>query len=169
MATKVIIITGPCGVGKSTISRLIARDLNCELIVGDAIKDELFPSISYITQYPEKLKIVKETLFQRSEAFFAKGKTVVIDYVIVGESYTQRFQERFGNSLIIKVLLPLVEVIYERDETRDCWQAGREVIDFLYQRYLELKPFIGEENYINNEKETPERNGKTPIKNNRRE
>ncbi len=152
---KVIILTGPCGVGKTTISRLCLKRIDALYISGDAIAKKLFPEVSYITKHPKKLKLVKDEIFELSRRFFYDHKqSILIDYVILGADYISKFQETFKSNLIIKVLLPEKEVIYQRDRERDCWESGRAMIDLLYDKYVALRDTIGAENYIDNGKET---------------
>jgi len=153
---KVIILTGPCGVGKTTIAYKLATELNLTVISGDQIKQTLFPTINDITEFPEKLQIVKQTIFKQSQQLFNKDQSVLIDYVVLGETYIKQYQIAFQENLIIKVLFPKREVIYSRDEKRACWTSGKTQIDHLYQKYLDLIDLIGAENYIDTGKETSE-------------
>lgn len=153
----VIILTGPCGAGKTTIARQCLHYIDAEYISGDEIAKRLFPEVSYITKHPEKLKRVKDEIFELSKRYFHdQGQTVLLDYVILGEAYIAKFKETFQSNLIIKVLLPAREVIYRRDMERDCWQSGRAMIDLLYDKYLVLRNTIGTENYLDNGKQTVE-------------
>lgn len=152
---KIIILTGPCGVGKTTISKLLLQHLEVKYISGDEIAKSKFPEISYITKHPVKLQIVKRELFDLScTYFFDQNKTVLIDYVILGQNYIAQFQKTFQSDLILKVLLPDRQVIFQRDQDRACWESGREMINNLHDKYLALKDMIGAENYIDNGAQT---------------
>lgn len=153
---KVIILTGPCGVGKTTVANILSKKMDIELISGDGIKQHLFPEIGNITEHPKKLKIVKNTILKSSKSHFSNDKSVLIDYVVVGKEYIASFQNLFRKNLVIKVLLPNRNIIYERDRNRDCWTSGRKIIDHLYDNYLNLIDIIGKENYLDTENETPE-------------
>ena len=159
-----IILTGPCGVGKTTLCQMISDSTGIELISGDQIKDQMFPHISDITTYPKELQIVKQAIFEHAKACFHHAKSAIIDYVIVGEAYIRQFQEEFGESLFLKVLLPNREIVYQRDEERDCWTSGREMIDFLYEKYTALVGLIGEEHYIDNGREAIEQTYQSLIR-----
>ena len=151
---KVIILTGPCGVGKTTLAKIIANRLNIELIDGDKIRKSTFPNVDYITKHPEKLSVVKEKIFELSKKYFSNNTSTIIDYVILGEDYLNRFRNEFQENLILQVLLPDKEIIYERDKKRSCWTSGEQIIDDLYQKYLGLVDVIGQENYLDNENQT---------------
>ena len=144
----IIVITGPCGVGKTTIVNLLAEELDFSVISGDKLKDELFPQLSIITQFPEKLNSLKQLIFERSREAFQHGDSIIIDYVILGKSYIETYQKEFGTNLLFKVLFPSIKVALERDSKRDCWTSGREVIEHLYERFGSLKEIIGAENYL---------------------
>jgi broad-specificity NMP kinase len=80
----IYIISGPCGVGKSTISRIFAEEMeHVVLIEGDKIhsmlvgKDEL--------PWERQLTIVWENILSVSRNFIEHGLDVVIDYVVEDE------------------------------------------------------------------------------------
>lgn len=152
----VLIVTGPCGSGKTTVSRLIAERRGLRHISGDDIKKELFPDIERITDYPEKLEKVKEEIFFRSNEHYSRGESVVIDYVILGRKQIDEYRNQFANNLHIKILLPKREVILERDKLRDCWTAGEKCATELYDKFEILKEYISPEHYVDNSDETPE-------------
>jgi len=76
---KVIIITGPCGVGKTTITNILSQKIEVKFIDGDQIKQRLFPEIVYINKHPDKLEIMKQTILELSKTHFSNGKSVLID------------------------------------------------------------------------------------------
>ena len=153
---KVIIVTGPCGVGKTTVVNILAKKIKAELIDGEKIKQTLFPDVYYITEYPEKLKMVKDFIFELSKKKFSNNKSILIDYVIIGKEYISLFQNTFKENLIFKVILPNKSIIYQRDQNRECWTSGKQIIDELHDKYLCLIDLIGQDNFIDNENETPE-------------
>ncbi len=152
----VLIITGPTGVGKTTLCKLVAEKFGYKYISGDETKKELFPGLENIILYPEKLEIVKNELLKRIKEMFNKKECVVVDYVILGEDYINKFKKLFGKNLIFKVIQPSVETTIERDKKRECWTSGDESVKRLYKDFEESKNFIGEENYIDNSNETPQ-------------
>lgn len=152
----ILILTGPTGVGKTTLCKMVADRFNYTYVSGDEIKEKLFPGVEDITVYPEKLADVKKELLKRAKEIFDNGNSVVIDYVILGEEYIKKIKELFDGHLVFKVLLPTLESIQARDKERECWTAGEESVKDLYEKYLKLKPLIGKENYIDTTDETPE-------------
>lgn len=152
----VLIVTGPCGSGKTTIANLIARNGRFAYISGDEIKDELFPHIVSIADHPEALEQVYASMFQRAKRHYELGESVVIDYVFLGQKRIEEYKKAFSGSLAIKVLLPEREVLIDRDQSRECWTAGEDCVTDLYNRFYNLRSCIGTENYIDNSEETPE-------------
>jgi adenylate kinase family enzyme len=152
----VLIVTGPCGSGKTTIANLISQSGKFTYISGDEIKNELFPEIEKINDYPEALEQVYANIFQSAKRHFRLGENVVIDYVILGQKRIEEYKEAFSNHLVFKVLLPRREVLIDRDQTRECWTAGEDCVTDLYNRFYNLQDYIGIENYIDSSEETPE-------------
>ena len=152
----VLILTGPCGVGKTTVSQRLAQSLGMLRISGDEIKDRLFPQIGDITQFPDKLQQVKQQLLLESKDQFAQGKSIVVDYVVLGKPFISQFRTSFGSHLMIKVLFPSYSVIYKRDLQRSCWTSGKACIDGLVLKFEALRDFIGAEHFLDNGGETVE-------------
>lgn len=153
MRNCVIVITGPCGAGKTTISTLVAEKFSIPCLRGDDIKEELFPGLVNITKYPKELKAVKAKLLRRAEEVFRNNSSVVVDYIVIGR-YIQEFQKLFGNHLIFKVLFPVMEILVHRDENRDCWTAGEDHLHDLCSKFKRDEALIGNNNFIDNSHES---------------
>lgn len=152
----ILIITGPTGVGKTTLCKIVAEKFGYKYISGDEIKKEIFPGLEGIAQHPKELEIVKGELLKRVKEMFDSDKKVVVDYVILGQDYIKKFKELFGKNLLFRVVLPSIETILKRDKERECWTSGDESVKRLYNDFKELENFIGKENYIDNSNETPQ-------------
>lgn len=152
----VLIVTGPCGSGKTTITNLIVQNSNFIRISGDDIKNEFFPEIENITDYPEGLEKVYFEIFQRAKKHFENGENIVIDYVVLGQKRMEEYKKAFSKSLEIRVLLSRKEIIIKRDQLRECWTSGEKCIIALYDSFNQLKDYIGVDNYIDNSEETTE-------------
>jgi deoxyadenosine/deoxycytidine kinase len=64
----VIVIAGPTGVGKTTLSKMLSKHFNCTYLSEDEIAKEVFPDIyKNIEDYPDKLKIAENQLLKRAE------------------------------------------------------------------------------------------------------
>lgn len=152
----VLIITGPTGTGKTTLCKMVAEKFGYKYISGDEIKQEIFPGLEDIIKYPEKLEVVKNELLKRTKESFDKNECVVVDYVILGQEYIGKFKNLFGQRLVLRVVLPSIETIIERDKKRETWTSGEESVKRLYKDFKEVENFIGKENYIDNSNETPQ-------------
>ena len=152
----VFILTGPCGVGKTTIADLIAQNYHFIHIFGDDIQSELYPGIENIASYPGALERIYNEILQKAKKLFEDGENVVIDYIIIDEKTIEEYKKVFSGNLLIRVLLSKKEVIVERDGARIDWRAGEKFISELHDMFISARDYIGVENYIDNSEETPE-------------
>lgn len=153
----VIVIAGPTGVGKTTLSKMLSKHFNCAYISEDEITKEVFPdAYKDIENYPDKLKIAENQLLKGAKEIFDSGKCVVIDRINLEKEFIEKIKKIFHKHLILKVLWPPMETTIERDKRREGWTSGKIVVKRFYKKYEELKPIIGEENYIDNNHQTPE-------------
>ncbi len=157
MRSFVIVIAGPAGTGKTTLSRVLSKHYDCDHISEDELTKEIFPD-SYINieDYPDKSKEVARQLLKRMTEVFDGKKCVVVDRINLDRSFVEEIRKLYHRHLIIRILWPPIETAIERDMKRDCWTSGENTIRLSYQRYEELKLTIGEENYIDNSIQTPE-------------
>jgi predicted kinase len=63
----ILIISGPCGSGKTTITNLITQSGKYVHISGDEVKNELFPEIEKINYYPEALEKVYLEIYKKTK------------------------------------------------------------------------------------------------------
>lgn len=153
----VIVIAGPTGVGKTTLSKMLSKHFNCTYISEDEIAKELFPNDAYtIEDYPDKLRIVENQLLKRVKEIFDNGGCVVIDMINFGKEFIEEIKKAFYKHLMLRILWPSMETTIERDKRREGWTSGEDAIKQFYKKYEELKPIIEEKNYIDNSHQTPE-------------
>ena len=153
----VIIIAGPTGVGKTTLSKMLSKHYNYAYISEDEIAKEVFPDVyKDIEDYPDKLKIAEKQLLKRAKEIFDSEKYVVIDRINLGKEFIEEIKKAFHKHLILKVLWLPMETTIERDKRREGWASGEIAIKRFYKKYEELKPIIGEKNYIDNSHQTLE-------------
>lgn len=150
----VLILTGPCGAGKTTIAKMITRELGSVYVDGDDIKNKYFPEIEHIDQHPKKLQKVKREILKQAKNQFEKGRNVVVDYILVKEEI-EKYKKAFFENLIVRVLLPQKRIISKRDKLRKCWTAGQECVDELYESFYQSRKDFGRENFIDNSNEAP--------------
>ena len=153
----VIVIAGPTGVGKTTLSKILNEHLNCAHISEDEIAKEIFPDeYKNIENYPDKVKIAESQLLKRAKEIFDSGKCVGIDLINLEKEFIEEMNKAFHKHLMLRILWPSMETTIERDKKREGWTSGEIVIKRFYKKYEELKPIIGEKNYIDNSHQTPE-------------
>ena len=153
----VIVIAGPTGVGKTTLSKILSKHFNCTYISEDEIAKEVFPDVyKDIEDYPDKLKIAENQLLKRAKEIFDSGRYVVIDRINLERGFIEEMKKTFHKHLILRVLWPPMETTIERDKRREGWTSGEDTIRRFYKKNEELKPIIGEKNYIDNRHQTPE-------------
>jgi cytidylate kinase len=153
--SKVIVITGHCGAGKTTICKLFSKKINAFHLQGDNVKEELFPSLVDITKHPNKLVRVEKEILSRAKESHSKNIDIIVDYIVLG-NYITEYKNAFGEDLVFKVLLPSVDVVVRRDNNRDCWIAGKEHINDQCFKFNRDEELVGRENYIDSSTITPE-------------
>ncbi|MGD6874759.1 AAA family ATPase [Sutcliffiella horikoshii] len=84
MTRNVYIISGPCGVGKSTVTKGLARKLERAVLVEGDLISAMFVGEEQ-PAWEEKLSIVWQNLSSLTKNFLLNGYDVVIDYVVENE------------------------------------------------------------------------------------
>lgn len=130
---KLYILTGPAGVGKSTISKIIAKKLEKSVLIeGDDVYN--FFVGGRISPWKENapLDLFWDNCIYLMNSYLENGYDVVFNYIIK-PNQLKRLQEKFSNyEIIFKVLLTDEETIVKRDEERalDC-QMGERLLVLL--------------------------------------
>ncbi len=109
----------------------------------------------HIEDYPDQLKAVEGELLEQISRRSNDKAGAIIDLVNLGRISLKRIRKDCGNRLVIRVLFPPVETIMERDKRRAGWTSGVSDVKKFYKKYQELKPVIGESQYIDNSNQTP--------------
>ena len=117
------VLTGPSGVGNSTISRKIAESLEKSVLIeGDDIYNFFVEGRGRPWLRNTHLDLFWNNCFYLINSYLENGYDVVFNYIIKN-SDLQKIKERFKNyNIIFKVLLVNEEVIIRRDKERplDC-------------------------------------------------
>lgn len=116
MTRNIYIISGPCGVGKSTISKGLVRKLEKTVLVEGDLITAMFAGDEQ-PPWEEKLSIVWQNLSSLTKNFLQNGYDVVIDYVVEDEFewfYKELQQAGLDVTLHYYVLRADAEVIVER-------------------------------------------------------
>ena len=138
---KLYIITGPAGVGKSTISKNIAESKEkSALIEGDEVYH--FVKGGYVSPWLEgnHLDVFWENSISIIQNFLNNGFDVVFNYII-GKDKLEYIKSKFDNVEIKFIVLMVDEnTIIKRDKERPLdWQMGERSIillnDFKNENY----------------------------------
>jgi adenylate kinase family enzyme len=153
----VIVIAGPTGTGKTTVSKLLSVHYKCACISEDELAREIFTNTyQCIEESTDEVKAIETHLLKRAKRICRSGNSAVIDRINMGRGFIEKSQKAFGKHFILKVLWPSVETTVERDKGRDGWTSGENAVKRYFREYEALKPIIGEKNYIDNSHQTPE-------------
>lgn len=125
----IYLITGPAGVGKSTISKLIAENLEKSVLIeGDDIY-HLVAGKSYTPAWKEgnHLDFFWDNVFDLIENSLSKGYDVIFNYIL-NKKDVERMKNYFSEEKIKFIVLLVDEkTILERDKLRpeDCQMKER--------------------------------------------
>lgn len=114
------LITGPAGVGKSTISKQIAQNLNKSILIEG---DDIYHLVKsgYVSAWMENnhLKLFWKNVICLIENGLEAGYDVVFNYIINKKDY-EMLKEYFKKyNIIFKVLIVSEEELIRRDSLRD--------------------------------------------------
>lgn len=125
------IITGPAGVGKSTISKELAkRKSKSVLIEGDDIYHQVVGSYVPAWKDGNHLDIFWKVCIETIRLYLQAGYEVIFNYIVTPESF-QKIQNTFPNYTTKFVVLIVDEkTLFQRDKQRpiDCQMNERCII-----------------------------------------
>ncbi len=134
--TQLYVITGPCGVGKSTITNMIAKNLESSAVIeGDDIYHMVISG--YVSPWKDHdnkyTNLLWDNALELISNFINKDISVIFNYIIYPDrlkQITDKFKD--NKSLIIKfvVLTTDEKTIRERDKLRpeDCQMGDRSIV-----------------------------------------
>ncbi len=157
----VLILTGTCGSGKSTVSRLLA-EAGWLCVCEDDLWREMFGrerGAFGSDEHRRKRRQVHRAVFAAVLAARRDRKSVVVD-ATVHESppeayleYRSWFEEQ-GIPWSLRVLHPALGVAIDRDVRREGWHAGRERVSSLYAKFT--GSVLDPECFVDTSHDTPE-------------
>lgn len=154
---KLYIITGPAGVGKSTISKLLAEKLSKSILIeGDDIYHMVIGGYVQAWRPNNHLDLFWKNIISLIENGLESGYDVIFNYIIHKKDY-ELLRDKFKKyDIIFKVLLVNEEELLRRDNLRkpDCRMKERclVLLNSLKKEYLNSKNVLDATNL--NEKET---------------
>ncbi len=158
---KVLLLTGTCGSGKSTVASLLARR-GWDHISEDEIWPRLFGrnrGSFGSAEHRAKRRRVHDLVFQRLSASVVAGREVVIDATVheappeAFEEYL-RFFEEHRIDWWLRVLHPSVEVSIARDAGRGRGSLGAERVAALHAKFTGL--VFARDWFLDTSAQTPE-------------
>lgn len=141
----VLIINGPCGIGKTTLSKQLAKHLdNCILINGDEIHN--FIMNNEVTD--EQLELTNNNITSLVVNFLCVGyKNIIIDFVYENENHIQYIKEKIYPTPIICVRISSeLDINLQRNSSRqkdDVMSSER--VQELYRVFLTKGDRLGYE------------------------
>jgi len=113
------IITGPAGVGKSTISRNLAESKNKSVLIeGDDIYSQVIGGYVSAWKQGNHLDIFWKICLDMIDTYLSNGYDVIFNYIITLDSYN-KIKERFKDYTTKFVVLVVdEETIIKRDKQR---------------------------------------------------
>ncbi|MCL2373263.1 MAG: zeta toxin family protein [Defluviitaleaceae bacterium] len=135
-ATKILLITGTCGAGKTSIGQLIESKSDYIFIDGDSImrRDNHYARKHGKPQHSSDL--CTDSVINTVLTIAALGHNVVIGYIINNPKTLAQYETPLKNHGItptLRVLIPKRDICQERNIQRDCWTADEEWIDKYYE------------------------------------
>lgn len=122
------IITGPAGVGKSTISKELANSLSKSVLIeGDSIYSQVVGSYVSAWKDGNHLEVFWKVCLDMIETYLSYGYDVVFNYIVTPSALKQ-IQEKFVNiETKFVLLLTDEETLLKRDSLRpeDCKMKER--------------------------------------------
>ena len=117
---KLYLITGPAGVGKSTISKALAERLNKSVLIeGDDIYHMVVSSYVPAWKPGNHLELFWKNVISLIKNSLENDYDVVFNYIINKENYLM-LKEKFKEyEIIFKVLLVSEEELLRRDKLRE--------------------------------------------------
>lgn len=158
----VLLLTGTCGSGKSTVADLISREVGWRKVSEDEVwKDTFHKNRGAFGSDEHRLKRreVHRRVFDEIRASLTAGLNVVVDATVheaPPESYEdyRSFFTEAGIFCVMRVLHPRLEIAVERDRTRPGWNAGRDRVADLRAKFTGL--VFDHEWFLDSSDQTPE-------------
>jgi predicted kinase len=159
---RVLLLTGTCGSGKTTIATLLAEQAGWTHINEDNIWHNCFGKNrgQFLSdEHRLKRQRVHNIVLEQLLWSLHSGRDVVIDATVhesPPEAYEeyQRMFEAHEIEWSIRVLHPRLEVAMARDARRTCWSVGEKGVKELREKFN--KGMVNAEWYVDNSDETAE-------------
>lgn len=135
--SKLFLITGPCGIGKSTISKELAFNLKKSVLIeGDDIYHQVIGSYHSPWDNDNHLNTFWKVSTNIIKTYLDEGYDVVFNYIIKKEDY-YLIKDKIKNAdIILTVLLSSIDTLLKRDKSRDEDYRMNERCIVLLEKFL---------------------------------
>ncbi len=119
-----LVVTGPPGAGKSTVTAAVARSLSrSALLSGDTIAQQVVGGYVWPLGEPRdeadrQVRLCNDNLCALARNVMAAGFTAVVDWVLPDAQQLETFRTALGSALRLVVLDPGADVCRARDRQR---------------------------------------------------
>ena len=153
---KVIIISGSCSSGKTTVSYLLSERHGFVQVDGDWVQESLRDKRGRRADFNE----IHDYLLHMAEGLVSLGRSVAIAHVVL-PGYLPRYQRFFrerGIAHRIVLLMPRMPVLLRRNAERVCWPktTPERWVNKFYQDFQEASEEV-KALFYDNSRETPEK------------
>ncbi len=140
-----VVIRGPLGIGKSTVSERLAKVIGAEYVSVDRILDE--PGVEEwddeVGHYSERCFLrTSELAADRARTFLERGTPVIFDGNFYWRSQIEDLVVRLGSPHHVFTLKAPLDLCVERDSQRDP-SHGREATESVYAKSTEFDWGVG--------------------------
>lgn len=157
----VVLLTGTCGSGKSTVSRLLVA-AGWSRISEDDLWRELFGKQRGAfgsDEHRRRRQQIHQAVFTAVSRALQRGQPVVIDATVHESPPAAFFEYRkwFEERIIpwsLRVLHPSLEVAIARDARREGWHAGRDRVSSLHAKFT--GKVFSPDCFVDTSEDTPE-------------
>lgn len=126
--TNLYIITGPAGVGKSTISKKIAEiKKKSVLIEGDEIYHHVVGGYAPAWKKENHLEVFWNICFDMIDTYLSYGYDVIFNYIVTLDAYTkikEKFQ-KYNTKFIVLITDKETILLRDKEKPEDCQMKER--------------------------------------------
>lgn len=144
---QIIIITGPSGVGKTTISKKLSQDLDNSVYVSlDTLRSFVKNGYQSPATFKQTAAVIKQSSLARNcalfiaKVYYKNGFNIIIDDVLYEKSFVFWTKKLKSYNFKIIVLKEEIKTIIKRNTLKKTGRLDKKVIVYLKKQFDELSP-----------------------------